>query len=318
MNCNATGAVAELATFDGATVYGSKLDRTVLITSQWRDARVSSTSFENANLGNAVLDRAQFTDCDFRGARLGPASENPPPSMRGAVFVDCDFSGADFTRASIAGATFKGCKFAGARGEPKWIDNVTITDADIGDRKRVLDTLAETMTVDAVLQHPGPLVAARDAADSAHLAVFLVDERAQPLTRVPANGALDRLRKGSTYGRSGIVWTIDDLGFTVWDFEKKAMEVRGNVITWPGGPIDRATVTRIGSFVNPESLGNRGVKLVIPSLSYGRIVVVQENDFAADDNPSYTRADARRDGEWALHLGRDLAKWLGLPHDNEL
>lgn len=59
------------------------------------------------------------------------------------------------------------------------------------------------------------------------------------------------------------------------------------------------------------------MKLLTPGHKYERIVVVQDNDFRADDDSSYTRADARRDGMWASHVGRDFAAALGVPHDDE-
>lgn len=318
MNCNFARAAAELAVFAYATIYGTQFDRASLRTSLWVDARIGATSFAMAQLGNAVFDRANIVDCDFRGARIGPLEENPPPSMRGAVFDNCDFRDADFTRANLAGATFTACKFAGARGEPRAVADVTITDADLGDQARVLDALAQSSSVDAVLLHPGPLIAAIDPVDPEHVVVFVVGKRAVPLTRLEPSAALQQLSKGTTYGRSGFVWAAAEQSFTIWSFQSTPVQARERVIAWPGGEIDRGAVTRVGSFVNPDSLGNRGVKLVMPSLSYGRIVIVQENDFAAEDQPGYTRDDARRDGMWALHLGRELAAWLGVPHDDEL
>jgi uncharacterized protein YjbI with pentapeptide repeats len=316
--CGFEGATGAIAKLDRATIYSARFDRARMHTSQWVGANVTATTFANTELENANLDRATFVDCDFRGARLGPRTENPPPSMRGAKFENCDFRDADFTHANIDGATFTGCKFAGARGEPRSVANMTVTGADVGDRDQLLAVLAQSLSVDAVLKAPGPLVVARDGADPARLAIFRVDPAARLLTRVPV-GSADRLRglrQGACYGNSAAVWSWDDDSFTIWNFAGKQLEARGQSLVLPGGSLDRAEVTRVASFIG-QTLGNRGVKLLTPRYKYERIVIVQDLDFRADDDRSYTRADARRDGMWASHVGRDLAAWLCVPHDDE-
>lgn len=317
-DCSFVNATGEIVHLDRSHVSGSRFDGAKLHTSKWSSANVKATRFTNTVLANATFDSASFVDCDFRGAWLGPLSENPPHSMHATRFVNCDFRGADFTRANLDGATFERCKFEGARGQPKSTTGLSVIESDLGSQDQVLTALAECLSVDAILAHPGVLVAARDGADPLRTAVFVVDRSARLLARVPLNDALARLRQGATYGHSGIVWTWNDESFTIWDTERKALEVRGDSLSWPGGPLERKLVTSVASFINPDRLGNRGLKLVMPEFKHGRIVIVQDNDFAADNNPAYTRDDARRDGAWASHVGRYLAQFLGVPHTDEL
>jgi hypothetical protein len=184
------------------------------------------------------------------------------------------------------------------------------------------------MTLDQALQYPGDL-----------LAVWSSDGLAETLqVCAVADGRLDRLaaarlpleereartealrtrgvRIGPTDGPSQFCWSVDGR-FTVWSLTGVMVETDGDTLVCEDGrAVARTEVDRVVSFLDPGSLGRRGVKVVT---AYGdEVVLVEEDDPAPALDPAYGIDNVMIDAAWASFLGRDLAGWLGAPHDDEL
>ncbi len=175
------------------------------------------------------------------------------------------------------------------------------------------------MTVDEMLAQAGPLLAAWDLHD---------DRKTLRMYRVAATGASfigrtevaadDReatntklLDKGARIGyvSSSFIWAIDDAGVSVWTKTEQLVEGGRDAIRVGTEMIRAGEIKRIETFVDPDNMGHRGVRLDV-----GRHVVLAEENFSVESNPSYSEMDLEWELMWAEFLGRDLALWLGVPH----
>jgi hypothetical protein len=113
------------------------------------------------------------------------------------------------------------------------------------------------------------------------------------------------VRIGATCHATPYVWVIDDAGYSVWS--RDALVATGK----------RATdVTRVITFYDPADLGHRGVTL---ALTGGKDeMLVEERDPASRVDPGYNHDSLFIEGRWATHLGRQLATWLGVPHEDQI
>lgn len=68
-------------------------------------------TFVDAELSEAVLERANLTGCDFTGAQLLGTN------LRGATLAGCTFDGADLSGADLRGAVIDGSTFVGAQSD---------------------------------------------------------------------------------------------------------------------------------------------------------------------------------------------------------
>jgi hypothetical protein len=132
---------------------------------------------------------------------------------------------------------------------------------------------------------------------------------------------LGRLRNARTCSRGpvgGYLWSVDD-GFAVWSFDADEPVVasgRDGVLQVGSQVIDRRDVARVRSFLGPEGLGQRGVRVELFDTS--RVTVAEEQDGWAHRDPTYDAINVMLDAAWATLLGRDLAGWLGVPHEDEI
>jgi hypothetical protein len=238
--------------------------------------------------------------------------------MRGARFEQCDFRDVDFTGADLRGATFSGCRFAGASGMPKHTVGMTITGADTPD---LLAQLTRMLGADEVLAHDKPVVAEDRMPGTSLLAVFeLVGTKVRLIGKTAATGA-DAFRSagipiGVTYGTTGFMWAHTSESFRVWSSEGMPLEVTRQELRMAGVPSPVANVKSVALLRDAERRGRRGVIVRTPDARPARLVVVQEDDWVASEDASYSDEDVRRDAGWARLLAADLASWLGVPFDS--
>jgi uncharacterized protein YjbI with pentapeptide repeats len=308
VDCVFDGIGAALLNLTHSAISGSSFARAGMPGSDWRDAVVRSTRFVEASFGNARWDRARFIDCDFRGAALEPDRELPPTCMRGAVFEGCNFGNANLQGTDLRGVTFARCTLAGARGEPKYFDELVLDGCDVS--LAALKRLLVLPTITAAELLPGQVVA-HDRADDADPALVVFDVGPAGARRI---AQITAPATASTCGPNRVVWMATPQGFSVWAHDSRRLVVSHDQATiWtPGSELAISAVARIASFIDPRQLGRRGVALITAA---GRLVFVQDQDILASLDPTYTLAQARHEGAWAAALGADLAYWLGVPHD---
>jgi hypothetical protein len=177
--------------------------------------------------------------------------------------------------------------------------------------------------------YDGPLLIAWEAVFGS-VAVYVTSGGLRPyweLSPLPAEQRpalereLGRLRNARTCSRGpvgGYLWSVDD-GFTVWSFDAAEPVVasgRDGVLQVGSQVIDRRDVARVRSFLGPEGFGQRGVAVELFDTS--RVTVAEEHDGWAERDPTYDATTVMLDAAWASFLGRDLAGWLGVPHEDEI
>ena len=173
-------------------------------------------------------------------------------------------------------------------------------------------------TFEQALAHTGPLMAAWDLSPQQEGRVrlyavgnagaqMLAEQDVEPKKREPLTDELRarNVRIGSTYAGMPVVWAIDDSGYAIWSHD--ALKASGK----------RASdIARIITFYDPADLGHRGVKLGLRGGS--EETLVEERDPASQIDPGYNEDNLFMEGVWATHLGRQLATWLGVPHEDQI
>lgn len=311
LDCNFEGAAGAMLDLSESRVSGCSFVRASLHGCHWIGATVSATNLAGASFGSARWDDARFVDCDFTGASLDPDRAFPPMRMRGVVFEGCDLRHVSFGGVDFRGATFKRCKLAGSHGEPKFKTELDVIDCDISKHELLEQLVLPTLTADELRAHPSYVVVrAREVgANPTHVVFDVTDRGAKRLAQTSASAT------GSTCGRNGIIWLQGDETFTIWSTEGRPFTATRSEIRTPGGVTPVSAVTRVVSFIDPADLGRRGVAIVTPTGRVPRLVIVQEQDMIAYEDKSYTLDDARRESGWAAELGKELAAWLGVSHD---
>ncbi len=122
---------------------------------------------------------------------------------------------------------------------------------------------------------------------------------------------------GVTYGTSGFVWAHTSDAFKVWNSEGMPLEVTRQELRMFGVPSPVANVKSVALLHDSKRRGRRGVIVRTPDARPVRLVVVQEDDWVASEDASYSDADVHRDAGWARLLAADLASWLGVPFDEQ-
>jgi len=177
------------------------------------------------------------------------------------------------------------------------------------------------MTLDELLAGPGPLLPAWELNDrTVHtVRVHRIGSEGAALVgradvdpkevEVTNNKLQDRgLRVGNAY--YGFVWVIDDAGFGVWSKTAQLAEGTRDDVRIGSETLRAGDIKRVETFVDPENWGHRGVRVDTGD----RSVVVAEENFSVENNPSYSAMDLDMEIMWADFLGRDIALWLGLPY----
>jgi hypothetical protein len=177
------------------------------------------------------------------------------------------------------------------------------------------------MTLDELLAEAGPLLPAwelndrivhtvrvhRIGSDGAALVGRAdVDPKEVEVTN---NTLQDRgLRVGNAYHR--FVWVLDDAGLGVWSKTAQLADGTRDDLRIGSERLRAGDIKGVATFVEPENWGHRGVRMDVGN----RIVIVAEENFSVENNPSYSAMDLDMEIMWADFLGRDLALWLGLPY----
>jgi uncharacterized protein YjbI with pentapeptide repeats len=126
-----TRALLSIAKFNAAEITGTDFSQADPERTHWYDAKVRAARFDGARFGNAVFDRARFEDCSFRQATFHTIMPEPPPTSRGAHFINCDFSGVDLSERDLRDTTFVRCKLAGTQGPRQFPEGLVIHDCDL-------------------------------------------------------------------------------------------------------------------------------------------------------------------------------------------
>lgn len=178
------------------------------------------------------------------------------------------------------------------------------------------------MTVDEALQLFVPLVAAWDeGSDDDWLGIYAAGEAGVRLLAFERNAGAARrdelvargIPVGATCGGE-LVWAPVGEQLVIWSLRAR-LAVAGKQDVMAGG--QRVTdVARVTSFVDGHDIGHRGVR--VERASGGHLVIAEEHDPAPDRDPTYDRWNLLVDALWATLLGRALASWLGVPHDDRI
>jgi hypothetical protein len=124
------------------------------------------------------------------------------------------------------------------------------------------------------------------------------------------------VRIGSTDAISPFAWS-DDGGFTVWSLDGGVVADGADGTLRVGEmAIDRPAVLRVVSFLYPDEWSCRGVRIELRDGFW--YTVAMEDDGVARWDPAYGIDNLIIDAAWATYLGRDLSRWLGVPHVDEL
>lgn len=335
MDCTFAGSGGKLAHFERATIYGTSFDKANLDCARIDDALVTSSSFTSAWFGNATWDRARFKRCNFRDASFESFTGLPVTTMRNTLFEGCDFRGVDFTRTNLRGASFRGCKFGGARGVPRSMDDLTVIDADFseagdgsasGGEEELRKQLWRNWSAAELGEWKQQLLIARDRTpgEDRTLVFDLVDAGVSKRIRLLGTttdtvtaSSVGPVKHGFGVGTSGFAWSYTDEAFEAWMCELAPFSLTRTELKTAGGVRPVASLTSVALFREDGQRGRRGVLVRIPEGALKRLVLIQEHDFVADDDPTYPDEAVRRDEEWTRQLASDLARWLGVPYEDE-
>lgn len=174
------------------------------------------------------------------------------------------------------------------------------------------------MTVDEALEQPGLLIAAWDDAhaDEEWLGIYragdggvklLAYERMPASARVERSGEIGtRAALGATSGGE-FVWCAIGDELVVWNLSERVCAINTS---------QTEAVRCVTSFVDDNDLGHRGVCL---ERANGDLrVLVEEHDPTPEMDPTYDRSNVSIDGAWASALGKDIARFLGVPHVDQI
>jgi hypothetical protein len=184
------------------------------------------------------------------------------------------------------------------------------------------------MTLEQALDYPGDMVAIWDwgAAEEKLLVCSIADGKLAIMASSDMSKA-DRarwsaeltkkgVRQGATSGVAPFYWSNDG-AFTVWSLTDTVVRSDGDTIKIAaGGRIRMADAERVHTFLDGDALGHRGVRVV--TKSGAAITVAEEDDPAAQLDPTYGMDNVQIDAAWATFMGRDLAAWLGVPHVDDM
>lgn len=184
------------------------------------------------------------------------------------------------------------------------------------------------MTLEQALDYPGDMVAIWDwgASEEKLLVCSIADGKLTIMASADMSKA-DRarwsaeltkkgVRQGATSGVAPFYWSADG-AFTVWSLTDTVVTSSGDTIKTAGGArVRKADVARVWTFLDQDSLGHRGVRAV--TRSGAPITIAEEEDPAAQLDPTYGMDNVQIDGAWATFMGRDLAAWLGAPHVDDM
>lgn len=174
------------------------------------------------------------------------------------------------------------------------------------------------MTIDEALAQSGLLVAAWDEGSTgeAWLGIYqagdagaklLAHERMPESARAKRTAEVSKRASLGTTSGGEFVWSTIGDELVVWNLRQRVCAI---------GKGEAKTATRVTSFVDDNDLGHRGVRL--ERQSGGPRVLAEEHDPTPEMDPTYDRANVAIDAAWASALGKDIARWLGVPHTDQI
>lgn len=178
------------------------------------------------------------------------------------------------------------------------------------------------MNVDEALQQPGQLVAAWDeGSDDSWLGIYVAGDSGVKLLAFERNAGATRKAElaakkvpiGATAGGE-FVWAPVGEQMFVWNLRNRLAVAGKTDVVANGQRV--ADVARVTSFVDGDNLGHRGVR--VDRAIGGALVIAEEHDPTPEMDPTYDRANLLVDALWATLLGRALATWLGVAHDDQI
>ena len=124
------------------------------------------------------------------------------------------------------------------------------------------------------------------------------------------------IRQARMYSPGEYFWSAEG-GLTVWSRERMLADGRDGVLEVGNEALIRKVdAKRVVSFLDEGDDGHRGVAVDLRDGK--RVVVVEEHDPSASSDPTYGMDNLSLDSAWATFLGRDLAAWLGVEHEDQL
>lgn len=174
------------------------------------------------------------------------------------------------------------------------------------------------MTIEEALEQPGLLVAAWDEATTgeAWLGIYragdtgvklLAHERMPESARAKRTAEVSKRASLGTTSGGEFVWSTIGDELVVWSLRQRVCAI---------GKGEAKAAARVTSFVDGNDLGHRGVRL--ERKTGAPLVLAEEHDPAPEMDPTYDRANVAIDAAWASALGRDIARWLGVPHTDQI
>ena len=294
------------ARITGANFTGADLDESL-----WAGAHVEAARFVETRFANANLDGATFSNCDLRQADLSAADS---PSTR-ARFEHCDLRDTNWEGRNLTGVTFVECRLEGAQGLPaaawKHPDHALMPLAEA-----LLQPWSRIAAWDRSSEGEGKLrIVAYDNEQAAVIARGPVPADARPELEqhLVRNGIL----LGATCRACSVYWVIDDTRCLIVTHEAGiTMSLSGSTLLAAGQTISRDTIRAVRSFVDDADIGHRGVQLELQNGT--EVFVAEEHDLSPEFDPTYDRMNLEIDAGWIVHLGRELAQFLQVPHHDEL
>ena len=178
------------------------------------------------------------------------------------------------------------------------------------------------MNVDEALQQSGQLVAAWDeGSDDGWLGIYAYSDSGVKLLAFERNAgpkrraelAARKLPVGATSGGE-FVWAPVGDQFVAWNLRTRLFVAGKREVIAGGQRV--ADAARVTSFVDDDNLGHRGVR--VERATGGQLVLADEHDPTPEMDPTYNRDNLTIDAAWASALGRALAKWLDVPHVDQI
>ncbi len=185
------------------------------------------------------------------------------------------------------------------------------------------------LTLDEALWQPGERIGAWDAAADGHewLGIYAASDagvRLLAFERTDAEGRKQRtaeleargVRIGRTDGGEYVWALVDGRDFVAWSSRERLFTANRSYLHAGQDRFPASDVSCVTSWVDAFDLGHRGVS--VERTRQPPVVLVRERDPTSSLDPTYNRDNVAIDAAWASSLGRDLAAWLGVKHENQL
>lgn len=111
------------------------------------------------------------------------------------------------------------------------------------------------------------------------------------------------------------VWIRNGDGIEIYDEDRKVFEAAGDRATFLGGSsIGRSDLVRVIAYA--DGYVHRGIKAALKSGD--EVKLLTDVSLSATDDPTYTRNQLLFETEWCATVGIAIAKWAGVPFENNI